>query len=187
MNDQMGISGKWVNKHTNNIINVRDSIIDGDQMIIISDIGQIDMKDFSENYIQISDEDYTPSQSITGNGLVNIESLYNIDPTLMAQPIIENNKEIIKQPVVNQPIVEENNTTHNDNYNLIDKLFKKINFTPKVIINIESSNYPTDKLNMLKEIYDITNEDISNYIRLNYIYPEIINSAINDFVNNQRY
>ena len=90
------------------------------------------------------------------------------------------------QPIVNQPIIEENNTC-NENYNLIDKLFKKINFTPKIIINIDSSNYPTDKLNMLKEIYDITNEDISNYIRLNYIYPEIINAAINDFVDKQRY
>lgn len=185
MNEQLGITGKWVHKHTNNIITVRDSIIDGDKMIIISDAGQIDMTDFSENYIQISDEDYTSSQLITGNGLVNIESLHNIDPTLMVQPNIENNKEINCK--VNNQIIAEENVSNNENYNLIDKLFKKINFTPKVIVNIESSNYPTDKLNMLKEIYDITNEDISNYIRLNYIYPEIINAAINDFVDKQRY
>lgn len=185
MNEQIGITGKWVHKHTNDMITVRDSIIDGDKMIIISDIGQIDMTDFSENYIQISDIDYTSNQSITGNGLVNMDSLQNIDPTLMAQPNIENNKEINYK--ANNQIIAEENVSNNENYNLIDKLFKKINFTPKVIINIESSNYPTDKLNMLKEIYDITNEDISNYIRLNYIYPEIINAAINDFVDKQRY
>lgn len=185
MNDQLGINGKWIHKHTNNMITVRDSIIDGDKMIIISDAGQIDMTDFSENYIQISDTDYANNQSITGNGLVNMDSLQNIDPTLMAQPNIENNKEINCK--VNNQIIIEENVPNDENYNLIDKLFKKINFTPKIIINIESSNYPTDKLNMLKEIYDITNEDISNYIRLNYIYPEIINAAINDFVDNQRY
>lgn len=180
MNEELGISGKWVHKRTNNIITVRDSVIDGDQMIIISDIGQIDMNDFSENYIQISDDVNYAQQSITGNGLVNIDSLQNIDPTIVTNKTVENNKEINYQ-ANNKTIVEEN-VACNENYNLIDKLFKKIDFAPKVIINIESSNYPADKLNMLKEIYDITNEDISNYIRLNYIHPEIINAAISDFV-----
>ena len=56
-----GITGKWTNKLTGEVINVRDSIIDGDDMIIISDKGNLSMLDFSQNYIQISDEVYENS------------------------------------------------------------------------------------------------------------------------------
>lgn len=54
----MGISGIWVNKYTGQQITVRDAIIDGDSMTVITDQGQIDMMEFSNNYIQMSDDVY---------------------------------------------------------------------------------------------------------------------------------
>ena len=41
------ISGKWVNKLTGQVINVRDSFMDGDNLIIMSDKGQINGTDFT--------------------------------------------------------------------------------------------------------------------------------------------
>ena len=58
MNDMMQIQGEWMNKNTGQKIQVRNSIIDGDQMIIITNMGQISMEEFSRNYIQASDEVY---------------------------------------------------------------------------------------------------------------------------------
>ena len=58
MNDMMQIQGEWMNKNTGQKIRVRNSIIDGDQMIIITNMGQISMEEFSRNYIQASDEVY---------------------------------------------------------------------------------------------------------------------------------
>ena len=58
MDDMMQIQGEWMNKNTGQKIRVRNSIIDGDQMIIITNMGQISMEEFSRNYMQASDEVY---------------------------------------------------------------------------------------------------------------------------------
>lgn len=184
MNDQLGITGQWVNKYTNDVINVRDSVIDGDEMIIISDVGHINMKDFSENYIQISDTYTEAAKIISGNGIVDMASLKSLDPTIVTKEISSNNltEQITKVSPVQYGEPIEPIPINNEKFNLIDKLFNKIQFSPIINVQIESTNYPAEQLKMLKDIYDITNEDIANYIRDNYIFPETINDSIIKFV-----
>ena len=52
----MGLTGKWMNKRTGKAVNIRQTIQDGDNMIIISDQGQIPMEVFSRDYVQVSDD-----------------------------------------------------------------------------------------------------------------------------------
>lgn len=184
MNDQLGITGQWVNKYTNDVINVRDSVIDGDEMIIISDVGHINMKDFSENYIQISDTYTEAAKTISGNGVVDMASLKTLDPTIVTHQIHSSNvvEDTPKPSIIQHTEQIQSPSLNNEKFNLIDKLFNKIHFNPIINIHIESTNYPKEQLKMLKDIYDITNEDIANYIRDNYIFPETINDSIIKFV-----
>ena len=56
MDEMMQIQGDWINKNTGQKIHVKNSVIDGDQMIIITNLGQLSMDEFSRNYIQVSDD-----------------------------------------------------------------------------------------------------------------------------------
>ena len=58
MDEMMQIQGDWINKNTGQKIHIKNSVIDGDQMIIITNLGQLSMDEFSRNYIQVSDDMY---------------------------------------------------------------------------------------------------------------------------------
>ena len=60
----MGLTGKWMNKRTGKAVNIRQTIQDGDNMIIISDQGQIPMGVFSRDYVQVSDDIYDDSEKL---------------------------------------------------------------------------------------------------------------------------
>ena len=47
------ISGKWINKNDGSIISIRNTVMDGDNIILITDKGELDMNSFSKNYIQV--------------------------------------------------------------------------------------------------------------------------------------
>lgn len=182
MNEQLGISGKWMDKRTGQIINVRDSIIDGDTMIIISDHGQIDMTEFSQFYIQTSDEIYNEQGQIIDNKPANISEIYNTESYYPSVNNIEktnvNNNEILhKSDIIipdSKPII--------NNFDLIDKLFKKRIYQPVIKIDIDKTGCPINELKMLMDIYDIQYSDISKYLVYEYIKPEYIQAAVEDFV-----
>ena len=69
------VSGTWMNKLTGEVVNVRDSIIDGDNMLIITDKGHISMNEFSNNYIQASDTIYDKDGNAIGTQKLNIGEL----------------------------------------------------------------------------------------------------------------
>ena len=60
----MGLTGKWMNKRTGKAVNIRQTIQDGDNMIIISDQGQIPMGVFSRYYVHVSDDLYDDSGKV---------------------------------------------------------------------------------------------------------------------------
>lgn len=182
MNEQLGISGKWMDKRTGQIINVRDSIIDGDTMIIISDHGQIDMTEFSQFYIQTSDEIYNEQGQIIDNKPANISEIYNNESYYPSVNNIEktnvNNNEILHKSDI---IIPDSKPVIN-NFDLIDKLFKKRIYQPVIKIDIDKTGCPINELKMLMDIYDIQYSDISKYLVYEYIKPEYIQAAVEDFV-----
>lgn len=189
MNEQLGITGKWTHKLTGVSINVRDSIIDGDKMIIISDKGQIDMEYFSQYYIQTSDELYNEQGQVIDNKPVDISEIYNNQETYY--PVINNdiktndfnNETLNTNNVIKQestPIIESKPITNN--FDLINKLFKKRNYQPVITIDIQSSDFPLNELKMLMDIYDVDSTDIANYLLKEYINQDTICNSVLNYV-----
>ena len=190
-----GITGKWTNKLTGEVINVRDSIIDGDDMIIISDKGNLSMLDFSKNYIQISDEVYKnsiPPQPVNYN-----DDMYKIDPSIKLVNEYNNmsgidlmvnddyTTESLTDPMVTQKNVEYDSHEENSNFLMIDKLFKKIDFNPVINIEINSIGWPQSQLKMLIDIYDVTPNEIAQYLIKEYIHPEYILEQVSKYVDSE--
>ena len=158
----MGLTGKWMNKRTGKAVNIRQTIQDGDNMIIISDQGQIPMEVFSRDYVQVSDDIYDESGKVVGHeeatnsdigAIEEYEKMYGVDPlvpqaTPIAAPI--NNEQIIK------------------------KVFDKLSSYPQIDVNIKWDNFPEAQINTLVEFLDVNIDDISAYIIKNYVNVEAL-------------
>ena len=155
-----------MNKRTGKAVNIRQTIQDGDNMIIISDQGQIPMEVFSRDYVQVSDDIYDESGKVVGHeeatnsdigAIEEYEKMYGVDPlvpqaTPTAAPI--NNEQIIK------------------------KVFDKLSSYPQIDVNIkwEISIKLLERIqiNTLVEFLDVNIDDISAYIIKNYVNVEAL-------------
>lgn len=176
------ISGKWVNKRTGQVINVRDAIIEGDNMIVISDMGQIDMNDFSRDYIQQSDEVYeAPKVTQASTSILN--DIINEDPT-----IVSNSVNPLEVPLtqVNKPVSSAQQSKQNiGHYEMIDKIFVKNESKPKIKFEIEWANFPAKELQMLVDYFDVSIEDIAKYISNTFVEQQLIADSLTEFVSQQ--
>lgn len=175
----IGITGKWINKITGQVINVRNSVIDGDNMIIISDAGQIMMSDFSQNYVQASDEIYDESGHVVDNKPVEISEIVNNEQSNYVSNNLINMNSPIQQEVQNLNVVES------ENDKIIEKVFKKIKNEPKISVNIEWDDFPESQLNTLIEFLDIPMDDISSYIIKHYITDEQISKCLSQYLSDK--
>lgn len=206
--DDFAIRGKWFNKITGQVIHVRDSIIDGDNMIVVSDIGNINMNEFSDNYIQMSDDIYDESGHIIDNNKADISQI-NVDNRRVTPDMISQTTEItdyrdtrkdiketkqIERNIIDKSTIKQYNKTENkteetNSEKLLRKLFEKKQFNSnniKLNINIESENFPTQELNMLKMIYDVSDTDIATYIKDHIITDEFVILAIKQFISDNK-
>ena len=168
-----GITGRWINKLTGQTINVRDSVIDGDNMIIISDIGQIPMSEFSQNYVQASDEIYDSSGHVVDSKPVEVSEIVNTDQ----MDFVGNNT---VNPVFPEAVDLNNVVSENDK--IIEKVFNKIQNEPKISVNIEWEDFPESQLKTLIEFLDIPMEDISKYIIKHYLTDEQIAQCLSEYL-----
>ena len=169
----IGLTGKWMNKRTGKAVNIRQTIQDGDNMIIISDQGQIPMEVFSRDYVQVSDDIYDDSGKVVGHeeatnsdigAIEKYEKMYGVDPlvpqaTSTVAPI--NNEQIIK------------------------KVFDKLSSYPQIDVNIKWDNFPEAQINTLVEFLDVNIDDISAYIIKNYINAEALALEITEVLKNK--
>ena len=98
----IGISGRWLNKRTGQTINIRNSVMDGDNMIIITDKGQISMTEFSRDYIQASDDIYDETGKVIGHEEVKPE--VEVEEGMLEIEVVEGMLEI--EVVERMPEVE---------------------------------------------------------------------------------
>ena len=173
------ISGKWVNKRTGQVINVRDAIIEGDNMIVISDLGQIDMNDFSRDYIQQSDEVYE-APKIPQAPTATIGEIIKEDPTIVSDGV---NPLEVPLTQINNPVKQsKQNIGH---YEMIDKIFVKNETKPRINFEIEWANFPAKELQMLVDYFDVSIEDISKYISNTFVEQQLIADSLTEFVSKQ--
>ena len=167
----MGISGTWMNKRTGQKINVRQSIQDGDNMIIISDKGQISMDIFSRDYIQASDEVYDES----GKVIDKTPMQFNDD---MQDILNYENGGVQADPIYTAPQV-------NPSDQIIKKVFDKLTSYPEVNVNIKWDDFPDAQINTLVNFLDVKIEDISKYIINNYVNSQALSDSVKKILNDK--
>ena len=170
----IGISGRWLNKRNGQIINIRNSVMDGDDMIIITDKGQISMTEFSRDYIQASDDIYDETGKIIGHEEVKHEDYAENPDWLQIQ-------EMMNTPHmhnVNQPVKPAINT----NDQIIKKVFDKLTTYPKINVDIKWDDFPEAQMQTLVNFLDISIDDISKYIIKNYVNVEALALEITEIL-----
>lgn len=173
------ISGKWMNKITGDTIVVKNSVMDGEEMVIITNKGILNMSEFSMNYIQVSDEVYDEHGNVVGNEAINIEQIpqqtqntpaldYSTLTRGLTQQDIHNIQQQV-QPVTVAPVEDEDTM-------LIRRILKKVS-PPEVKSTIEWTTYPTKQLEMLEMLGVEPNKIVEYFV--NQINVETIRKSIN--------
>ena len=208
MGEDFNITGTWVNRMTGDKVVVRNTIIDGDDMLIIcADGRQLKMSEF-QNYIQMSDENSdgidataslgdirglekerrvvvgaTNNHQASFNNPYEFDNPYGADNQYTTNNITnehhETHHEFIEKPI------EEKPKQVSESEKLLNKLFEKIELNAKLKIDLDCTNFPSKELNMLQTIYDVTAEDISDYIVNHIINIDVFKSAVTKYVNEQ--
>ena len=170
----IGISGRWLNKRTGQTINIRNSVMDGDNMIIITDKGQISMTEFSRDYIQASDDIYDESGKVIGYAEVKPEDYGENSDWLQIKEMMNTSH----MSNVNQP----EKTSINTNDQIIKKVFDKLTTYPKINVDIKWDDFPEAQMQTLVNFLDISIDDISKYIIKNYVNAEALALEITEIL-----
>ena len=170
----IGISGRWLNKRNGQMINIRNSVMDGDNMIIITDKGQISMTEFSRDYIQASDDIYDETGKVIGHEEVKHEDYAENPDWLQIQETINtprmHNVNQLAKPVINT------------NEQIIKKVFDKLTTYPKINVDIKWDDFPEAQMQTLVNFLDISIDDISKYIIKNYVNAEALALEITEIL-----
>lgn len=184
MNEMMEIRGEWMNKNTGQTIHVRNSIIDNDQMIIITNIGHMSMEEFSRNYIQASNEIYNENGQVIGNDNTQPkqESVNNIKiETINDQEYIIDDKPV-KFDIPKQSTISIDQSPIK-NIDLIKKVFSKINSEPEINVEIKWDDFPKEQISTLVNFLDVDVDDISKYLYSEYVNVDSVKEKINEIIN----
>lgn len=170
----IGISGRWLNKRNGQMINIRNSVMDGDNMIIITDKGQISMTEFSRDYIQASDDIYDETGKVIGHEEVKHEDYAENPDWLQIQETINTPRmHNVNQP--SKPVI-------NTNDQIIKKVFDKLTTYPKINVDIKWDDFPEAQMQTLVNFLDISIDDISKYIIKNYVNVEALALEITEIL-----
>lgn len=178
MDESLQISGAWMNKYTGDIVRVHNNIIDGDQMILITDKGQITMNEFSDNYIQASEDIYNDQGQIIDHAPVAIDEIKISQPSILDIPIGMTSSNYTQ-------VIKENNTEKNkqteepESFKILDKFFNKIDSKENLItIDIDFNILPKEKLETIVDYMDISVEELSQYIAKKIVNTENLPNII---------
>lgn len=178
MDESLQISGAWMNKYTGDIVRVHNNIIDGDQMILITDKGQITMNEFSDNYIQASEDIYNDQGQVIDHAPVAIDEIKISQPSILDIPIGMTTSNYTQ-------VIKENNTEKNkqteepESFKILDKFFNKIDNKENLItIDIDFNILPKEKLETIVDYMDISVEELSQYIAKKIVNTEKLPNII---------
>lgn len=190
--DAMSISGKWTNIHNGTEIFVRDSFIDGDNMIVRTIDGNIiPMTEFSNNYVQSEEVDEATARSVIQQPVAP-QSYGDIKPDFGEKVILKNddtkdnnikpsNLDQVSQYAENHKEDKVEDKVEDKLFRkktLIGKIFEKISTKPNINLTFDWTEYPEKEMSMLMEYFDVSNDDIANYIYKTYFNENIIKESI---------
>lgn len=171
--------GKWVNTQTGEEVFVRDSLMDGDKMVVITNKGQLSMSEFSK-YIQCEEGEVVPT----------LEDLYGKrDPSLIArinqgidaEDRIKLSNSDNKSNIVGASISTIKKVEENPNYDLIKKVFDKYPVERTINFEIVEEEWPFKEFSMLVNILDVPIKDICNYVIDNFFDKEHLVESLSEY------
>ena len=197
MGEDFNITGTWVNRMTGDKVVVRSTVIDGDDMLIIcADGRQLKMSEFQNsncNDTSVSLDDIRGLEkerrvvvSATNNHQASYNNPYEFDNPYDddIQYTTANNHETYHE-FIEKPQIEERPKQVSESEKLLNKLFEKIELDAELKVDLDCTNFPSKELNMLRAIYDVTAEDISDYIVNHIINIDVFKSAVTQYVDEQ--
>ena len=167
------IEGKWYNKRTGKTVTVKDMMMSDEGMQIFTTDNQlIDGDEFSRDYIQCDDTVYDTNGNSTGTTEpIDYESMFaEAVPQTLDTSVYNKTTNVEIPPVVNKK------------FDTLDSLFSKLDKLPDVNCSISWKKIPKSELKMLKTYFDITDEDIAEYVYTKYCTPETIKTSIKDAI-----
>ena len=196
-----GPTGKWINMRTGKTIIVKDTFTEGDRMTVMcSDGRMIPMSEFSRDYVQMDEsmagQQAQPSQQQAA-------SVTHLDESLLMKGMGPRPEEVKTQqrPIVDMPSLDNSYIGRWDNGNyvidnaenvntnesiktnsLVTRLLDKCKI-PKITIGLSWDDAPINELNMLKTIYDVTDDEIVNAVVDKFISLEAIKEQMSKKVN----
>ena len=190
-----GPTGKWINMRTGKTILVKDTFTEGDRMTVMcSDGRMIPMSEFSRDYVQMDESQQNVQQQTPQ---VAQQARPALDESLLMKGMgprpAEPSKMVIDMPqdtsytmddiCVDSAYANAHNISVPVGENiLVDKLLEKCK-APVITVDLKWDNAPMNELNMLKTIYDGTDEEIVNTIVNKFVSLEAIKEQMTNRVN----
>lgn len=198
-------AGPWLDRRTGKTVMVRDAVMDGDDLVIISSLGQIPNEIFSNYFIRMSDEEYSASNitpEVSGtqlNAMINngLDKDLQISQTVATQEITLDTPiggPTVKSNIKSKPDTQKTTTpstakvevideTHNEV--LIKKVFDKHTNEPTIYFNVNFDEWPIDQLKMLTNVFDISIDEISQYIIKHYLNEKTLIDTFADYLKSE--
>ncbi len=203
------ITGKWYNKRTGQTIFVRDAYFMDDGMQVQTSTGEfIDGQTFSNEYIQMDEKIYDENGNVTGTETIDYDAMFN---NSSLNKTVESKQEYVVSDFIvaptNEPAIvtgfNENNQPASidasmyepaipvkvstlDTYKLdiLNKFFNSFKELPDIKFSVKWDNLPEYEINLMKNVFNISVDDIAVYITEKYCDVEkIIDNIKCDIVN----
>jgi hypothetical protein len=177
MPDGMDIKGSWYNKRTGKTITVRDMYMDDSGMQVMTNTGEmIDGDEFSRDYIQCDGTVYDEKGNSTGQ-----QEAIDYD-AMFGGMSSEQPKSPTYSDIMGIPVTPKTAEPENKKFEMLKTMFDKLRDIPTVTASIKWKNIPKSELNMLKMYFDITTEDIADYIYKTYCSEVELKFAIEESI-----
>lgn len=133
----------------------------------------------------MSDEEYDMKGNVIGKA--SAQPIQQQQPKMFDDTTNVHKTLAAPQPVNNQPFVTEFDQpwpaqqAESESTKLIKKLFSKTETKPEISIDIKWADFPKSELNMLMNVFDVSKEEIADYMRT-YLDDEEIKISIGKFI-----
>lgn len=174
------IQGEFINTQTGQTIFVRDSIMtpEGDT-IIMTDHGQMGMNEFSKYYVKMESDGGTVQSLPAAEAPISApdDLMAMAQQDMLAKPT-NKVEEFLSDVVTEYPdSLYDSTTVDTDNeptddiqehtseaVKMLDKIMSESDVKLNVKISFDESTFPFDAVNVLKQYFNLTDEDISEWL-----------------------
>lgn len=176
------IQGEFINTQTGETIFVRDSIMtpEGDT-IIMTDRGQMGMNEFSKYYVKMESDDGTvqslPAQEAPISAPDDLMAMAQQDilakPTnkveeFLSDVVTEYPDSLYDSSTVDSDISVDSQVDdmveQNDAIKMLDKIMSESDVKLDVSIKFDEQTFPFDAIDVLKQYFNLTDDDISEWL-----------------------